>query len=244
MQPSPLVMSTIISRPFRREHTLPAGSRTQLKALLVSGVLSSAVYVVANVVAGLRWDGYSFASQAISELSAIGAPSRSVWIPFGIAYAVLLGAFGFGVWKVAEGRRGLRTTASLFIAMAVLGPFWPPMHMRGAVATLTDTMHMVFASVVSLMILLSIAFGANASGKTFRRYSIATIAVLLVFGSLTFLYAPALGANHPTPWLGVVERVMLAANISWVAALSIVLLRPLARGFRPDRSQLTQRSAL
>lgn len=62
------------------------GSGTLQGVLLVSGILSSLVYVAANVVAGLRWEGYSFASQAISELSAIGAPSRFVWLALGIPY--------------------------------------------------------------------------------------------------------------------------------------------------------------
>lgn len=180
---------------------------------------------MANVVAGMRRQGYSFKTQTISELSAIDAPSRATWIPFALAYAILLGAFGIGVWRAAGKHRGLRTTGALFLAMALLGPFWPPMHMRGVPATMTDTMHIVFASAVSLMILLSIAFGANAARKGFQRFSIATIIILILFGTLTFLYAPGLAANRPTPWLGVVERVMLAANLLWVGTLSVVLLR-------------------
>jgi hypothetical protein len=99
------------------------------------------------------------------------------------------------------------------------------MHLRGNLPTLTDTLHAAFAGVVSLLILLAIAFGAAAFGRRFRIYSIGTIAALLLFGTSTFLYAPRLAANLPTPWLGLVERMSLGAYLLWVAVLAIVLLR-------------------
>ena len=43
--------------------------------------------------------------------------------------------------------------------------------------------------------------------------SLLYIAMLVVFGGLTFLDAPGLAANVPTPWLGVWERInVLRAN--------------------------------
>jgi hypothetical protein len=193
--------------------------------LLVCGILSSLVYVAADVLGALRWEGYSSASQAISELSAIDAPSRSVWVPLGMAYDVLLVAFGVGVWRCAGRKRSLRGTAALLIAIAVIGSFWPPMHLRGIATTLTDTLHVVFASIISLLILLAIGVGATAFGKRFRIYSIATLVALLIFGSLAFLYAPALAANLPTPWIGVYERINLGGYLLWVAVLASALLR-------------------
>ena len=52
------------------------------KVLLASGILSSLLYVAANVVGALRWRNYSSKSQTVSELSAIEAPSR----PFVASY--------------------------------------------------------------------------------------------------------------------------------------------------------------
>jgi hypothetical protein len=201
-----------------------AGSPRVREALLLCGVLSSLVYVAANVACAIVWKDYSSFSQTISELSAIDAPSRATWIPFGIAYGLLVLAFGIGVWHSASGKRGLRVTAALFVAIG-LNPYWPPMHMRGQVGTLTDTMHALMAAVISLVILFAIAFGATAFGRRFRFYSIATIVVLLVSGSTTFLYAPRLAANLPTPGMGLVERIDLGAYLLWVAVLAILLLR-------------------
>src|SRR5690606_38411907 len=70
----------------------PIASGTTLRqVLLACGVLSSLLYVAMNVFIPMRWDAYSLTSQTVSELSAIGAPTRSLWVPK-----------GWGIWA---GRR-------------------------------------------------------------------------------------------------------------------------------------------
>ena len=49
------------------------------RILLLCDVLSPVLYAVADAFAGLRWEGYSFRDQTISELGAIGAPSRPLF---------------------------------------------------------------------------------------------------------------------------------------------------------------------
>jgi hypothetical protein len=80
----------------------------------------------------------------------------------------------------------------LLVAYGVIGLAWPfaPMHLRGTEWTLTDTMHIVLATVTVLLMLLAIGFGAAAFGKRFRRYSIATLAILVAFGALSGLDVP------------------------------------------------------
>ena len=57
--------------------TVPAGSERGQRALLLGGVVSSALYVATDILGGLRYEGYSFTSQVISELMARGAPSST-----------------------------------------------------------------------------------------------------------------------------------------------------------------------
>ncbi|HEX6282046.1 MAG TPA: hypothetical protein VFZ67_07435 [Nitrososphaera sp.] len=59
----------------------------------------------------------------------------------------------------------------------------------------------------------------------FRFYSIGTILILLVPATFAFLYLPQLGANQPTPWLGLTERTSIYGNLLWQLVLAIVLLR-------------------
>jgi hypothetical protein len=199
------------------------------RALLLCGILSSLLYVAMNVFVAMHWQGYSSISQTVSELSAIDAPTRPLWVPLGIAYTLLVAAFGVGVWQSAGRNRLLRMVGALMIVSGILGLGWPPMHQRAVLAagggTLTDTLHLVWSGMTVLLFILEIGFGAAALGKRFRVYSIITMVVLVVFGALVGMNAPKVGANLPTPWIGVWERINIGAFLLWVVVLAIALLR-------------------
>ncbi len=206
-----------------------SGSAVQ-RALLACGLLSSLLYAAMLVFIPMRWKGYSSAAHAVSELSAIESPTRSLWVPLGVVYTLLVTAFGWGVLMAAGRRRPLHLSGMVLMAYGIIGLFWPPMHLRGTAPTLTDTLHIAFAIATVLLMLLSIGFGAAALGKSFRHYSIATIMTFAVFGTFSFLDAPRVAANLPTPWLGIWERINIGAFLLWVIVLTIVLLcRPPAR---------------
>jgi hypothetical protein len=197
------------------------------KASLICGIVSSLLYVATDVLGAARWDGYSYTSQSISELMAIGAPSRPLVVPLLLTYDILVIAFALGVWGAAGRKRSLRVVAGLLVGYGIVGLAGPfaPMHQRGMEATLTDTLHIMITMVLVLFILLAIGFGANAFGKRFRLYSIGTLLVLIGFGALTGLDGPRLAANLPTPWMGVYERINVFGFMLWVAALAVGLLR-------------------
>ena len=197
------------------------------KALFVCGIVSSLLYVAATVLGAVQWEGYSSTSQGISELSAIGAPTRSFMISLFIPYSLLLTAFGLGVWGAARGKRAQRFLGALLVVSGIIdlaAPFFP-MHLRGAEATFTDTMHITLTALDVLLFLLTIGFGAAAFGKRFRFYSIATILILIVCGAVAGLDGPRLAANQPTPWLGVTERINVYVAMLWRAVLAVSLLR-------------------
>jgi hypothetical protein len=186
----------------------------------------------ADILAAMLYPGYSYTGQAISELSAIGAPTKSLLAVTGTIYLVLEFAFAVGIWLAAGHRRSLRITAGLLFALWAVGvlAIFFPMQQRADLATsgpmLTDVMHLIIWGVVtSVLILLMIGFGASADGKWFRVYSYATILLFVVGLIWTWWDAPAVGANLPTPWLGVHERLMVYAEIVWLMVLAIVLLR-------------------
>lgn len=206
------------------------GWRTSIAGVgaLAGGILASLLYVAMNVFIPLQWPGYSFASRVISELSAIDAPTRSLWVPLGFVYAALMLAFGWGVWVSARGNRPLRVAGALILVNSVIGLAWPPMHQREVVAagggTLTDTLHIVWSAAWVVFMLAAIAFAAAGLGKRFRLYSIATLVILVAFGVLTGLEGPKVAANLPTPLIGVWERINIGVVILWDTVLAIALL--------------------
>ena len=112
---------------------------------------------------------------------------------------------------------------------SVVGLFWPPRHQREVLAaggkTLTDTLHLTWAMVTVVLMMLAIGFAAAALGKRFRVYSVASIAMMFGFGMLTSREAPRIEANLPTPWVGVWGRLDIAVFLLWVVVLAITILR-------------------
>ena len=197
------------------------------KILLACGIVSSLLY--AAMMWLIRYDGYSAISQVPSELTAIGAPTQALWARLGWIYTGLVTAFGLGVWESADGNRRLGVVGSLIVAYASLGFLWPfaPMHQREVLAaggaTWSDTAHIALGGLTVFLMFLAIGVGAATFGRRFRLYSIATIVVLLVFGGLTFLEAPRLEANLPTPWIGLWERINISVFLLWVVVLAAAL---------------------
>ena len=104
------------------------------------------------------------------------------------------------------------------------------MHQRETLAaggsSVSDTVHLALAAVTVLLTPMAIAFAAAAFEKWFRAYSFATLAILFVFGALTFLDAPNIGANLPTPWVGLWEWINIGAFLLWIAVLTVRMLPP------------------
>ena len=199
------------------------------KSLLFCGILSMLWYVAMSIIVQMQYPGYDIASQTVSELSAINAPTRSFWFVLAIFYSVLFIAFGLGIWLSAQGNRKLRLVAIVVIFDAVFGFFWPPMHRREIIAagegTLTDTLHLVWAFVHLGLMLLMIGFGAAALGKAFRIFSVVIVLGFIVFGILTTNESPGIEANLPTPNLGIWERINIGAYMLWVIVFAFLLLK-------------------
>jgi len=199
------------------------------KSLLICGIVSMLWYVVINIIVPAQYPGYDIASQTVSELSAIDIPTRRLWFVLCLFYSLLLLAFGLGIWLSAKGNRKLRFVGAIILFDAVLGIFWPPMHQREVIAagggTLTDTLHLVWAFVHLVLMLLMISFGAAVLGKGFRLFSAAIVLIFIVFGILTTRESLGLKANLPTPHVGIWERVNIGAYMLWIIVFANELLK-------------------
>jgi len=215
-----------------------AGSSETVRMLLLAcGVVYALLYVVANdLIAAALYDGYSRSSQAVSELSATGAPSRPFLVGFAPFANALLIAFGLGVWRSARGKRTLRVAGALLVAQGITAFLWlvAPMSPREQIAaqggTVEDTLHLALSAASVVFIVAQIGFGAVALGREFRVFSLVAIAAFLVTGAVMGMQSARLPAGEPTPWLGLIERGMLGAWLVWMAVLALVLVR---RAYRP-----------
>jgi hypothetical protein len=97
------------------------------KVLLVAGVLSSLLYVIGiDVIAAFRYPDYHrYADQMVSELLAVGAPTRTLMVWLRIPFNSLVFALAGGVWASAGGKRVTRFTAAALIGYGVVSTAVP-----------------------------------------------------------------------------------------------------------------------
>lgn len=199
------------------------------KLLLSCGIISMLWYVFMNIIVPAQYPGYSSASQTVSELSAIDAPSRQFWFMLGIIYSLLFLAYGCGLWLSAKDTRKMRVVAVIIMVDAAIGFFWPPMHRREVIAagggTTTDILHLVWAFIHLTLMLGMIGFGAAIFGKTFRFFSAVIVLIFFIFGILTTKDSFDMQANLPTPYLGVWERINIGAYMLWVIVFTILIIK-------------------
>ena len=208
-----------------RDLVVPSSTTSNL---LVCGVFASLLYVAMNIACAMQYPGYSSASQTVSELSAIDAPTRPLWVILAIVYSVASIGFGLGLWQSGALNRKLQVAGTLVVINSIIGLFWPPMHQREVLAagggTLTDTLHILFSVVAVLLMMIAMAFSAAAFRNWFRAFSVVMLAVALFFGLATAFEGPRMEADLPTPWIGVWERISIGAYLLWVVVLALTVL--------------------
>jgi hypothetical protein len=207
------------------------------KFLLFCGIAASMIWVGTDIIASLCYEGYNFPFDPISGLSAVDAPTRSFIPPFFNAYLVFKTALSLGVWNAAGKNRSLRITAGLLLASVITdlaGSFFP-WNPAESLLTFVNIMHGLLLGVTPvLFFFLTIGFGANADGKRFRRYSYATLVLMIILGALPLLGGVQITADQPPEWFGVTERVNAYGFMLWMMVLAIVLLHNQVRIPRPE----------
>jgi hypothetical protein len=238
------MMSVVPSQSIGSEAAVPhVGGPAIARVMLACGIAAFLLYISMDALAAALYAGYSYRDQTVSELSAIGAPTRSMWVPLGALYGVLMLAFAYGLWLVRGDSRVRLIIAASVLLMAIMDLVaWPlaPMHQRKVLAdgggTFSDTLHLILGGANLVLFLVVMSVGAAALGRRFRLYSFATIALMLVSGTAMGFITPGLDNNEATPWLGIYERIAVFGPMLWLAVLAAGLLRDVARSGLPRSS--------
>ena len=207
---------------------------TQKLGLL--GVLSFLSYTAAVIFAPLAYPGYSWTVQAVSDLSAVHAPSRALWDQLSAFYNVCEVVC---VTVVCIGIQGQKTrllrTGSICLPLwngsppSAIGCFRSPE--SGYAGAFQDVMHMVVTAAVVLLsiVSLSMIIAAGAKDRRCRSYGIcAGIALgMMLVGALGIKLVPA-------AYFGVVERFSVFAATGFNTALGIHLFCTRPENERPQ----------
>jgi hypothetical protein len=205
------------------------------RSLLACGIAGASLYPLADIFAALRYPGYSYRDQAVSELFAIGAPTSTLVVTLFSVSSVLLLLFALGIWLSANDQRWIRVMAVMMALNAtdalVLWNFFP-MHMRGSQPAFTDLMHGLLA--IDPFLLVAVVLGAVAFRSWFRVYTVGTIIFTSVLAIVGLSYISDVVANQPTPWMGASERAAQYATNLWYATLAVVLRRQQPSAHKAD----------
>ncbi len=193
--------------------------------LLLCGIFAPLLHMATDQLAGRMLQGYSFAAQSMSELSASGAPTRKLVVALTIAATVLMIAFGIGVWRAGEQALAPRLVAGLVIGNAALGllatTFFPTRFGERPVFGSAGVIIM-FLSVVCFI--LAMVAGAAAYGGWLRIVSIGIPVAYVLLTVLRLATAASASTGGAGELMGVQERTMAYAFLFWVMALAVYLL--------------------
>lgn len=195
--------------------------------LLLCGIFAPLVRVAADVLAAIWYPGYSFWNQTMSQLAAIGAPTRDLQMVLLAVFGVLITAFGVGVGMSAGKKRSLKIAGIIIIIFGITGLIalaFPQTAMQLNGGLEAQNVHIVVTVASVLLIILFIGFGAAAYGAVFRLYSAATVIIMHLFGYLAAAKAPH-AVDFAAPGMGTLERICYYSYLLWIAVFAALLLR-------------------
>ncbi len=197
------------------------------KWLLACGILASLVRVAADVLAAIWYPGYSFWNQTMSQLAAIEAPTRTFQLALLAVFAVLVTAFGAGVWMSAGKKRSISMAGIFIIAFGItglVGLAFPQTAMQLTGGLEAQLIHIAATAVGVVLIILFIGFGAAGDKLAFRFYSVATVIIMFLFGFLASAKAPK-AVDFAAPGMGTLERICYYSYLLWIAIFAALRLR-------------------
>ncbi len=196
-------------------------------ALLRSGGVGAAVvYGLAVGWGGLLWPGYSHLAQPVSDLIAIGAPSKAALDPLFAFYNLLTAGFGWGLLRVFRAEppgpatRHGRLGAMLLMAEALAGlltqAFPEGPGGAGARVDLGGALHIVCAatsSITSILaaLLLGHALAVQGERPWFWRYSVLSAVVIVATGAVA-----GLAVANGWALAGLAERLTIGSFLAWL----------------------------
>jgi hypothetical protein len=198
------------------------------KYFLACGTLAPPVYLGAVVLGGAYYPGYKPLFQAVSELIAAGAPNKIVLDVVFFFCSLLIALFSFGIFMLVnrtsspEARTAAKLGSLSLAGMSFLGLLILafPIDPHGSPATLSGSIHVVLASVMSAgslptVLLIGFWLSKQPSQKGLALYSFITAASLFVVGGIT-----AVIFFSDNPLLGAFERMTFALFLQWLLILA------------------------
>lgn len=202
--------------------------RLEKKYLYYSGMITGISYLLGDLIGGFITPGYSFISNAVSELSQSGAINRPLMIPFLFVHAIMLIVFGFGIILHHPYKKTKLIYTGGFILIIIgfchsLSGTIFPQDPIGDPATFAGTMHLILVGITVILIFLLLpmmgqGFYKLKNWKQFKILSFICLPIMIVFGGLTPIMIEM-------GMMGVAERIVGYTFYLWAFVLAYLLIK-------------------
>lgn len=214
------------------------------KKLTVFGMIGAVIYAVHVVLGGILWKGYNHLMQPISDLTASGAPDRSLLGFITLIYGLCSIVFAFSAFNYVKSftprlaAAGLAVFLAMHLVSITYGLF--PEDLPDSPATFAGTMHIVVTSLIVPLtilapILTGVGFRKAAGFKGFGTYSVITGIIIFIFGG-----ASAILFANKLPYFGLVERINIGSLQLWMFLLSLRLFMGSTAGNNAVQSEMAE----
>jgi hypothetical membrane protein len=129
------------------------------KILFYAGMGTGLAYLLGDIIGGIITPGYSFISNAVSELSQSGAANRPIMVPFLFAHALMLVLFGYAILLYHPYKRSKLVFIGGLLILVIglchsLSGTVFPQDPVGDPATFAGTMHLILVAITVVLIFL------------------------------------------------------------------------------------------
>jgi len=201
------------------------------RTLGVFGAVGPVIYLSALLLGGFLWPGYSQYRDTVSTLTSAGSPNqvREVMLLLFGLYNVCVILLAVGLYYGIEsghlwGPVSLVGTGALGLVLFLFPQDYP----QGFPVTITGTLHVVLAGVITFLSLTAMAFfwrhfRSDLHWKNYGHFSIAMLPISTALGVFVIISISA-------PYLGLAERLSIGSILFWMEAVSIRLILPRRKG--------------
>ena len=197
---------------------------TGLMYLALSGLAVPIVFTLLVIIGGFAQDGYSHASQAISELAGVEATNPLIQNLNFVISGLLIMGFAWGLHLGINRGQGAVIGPALVGFFGLTTAFAQPLLPCDAgceFETLTGTLHNVtgmtsFLAVVAGMVLVSRRVKDDPWWRSYRGYSLIMGAVSLAALIAWIAISKAAGVESVN---GLLQRVFVGAALSWIGVM-------------------------
>ncbi|MCL2808136.1 MAG: DUF998 domain-containing protein [Coriobacteriia bacterium] len=192
--------------------------------LCLSGVIGLLFYLLHDTIGAMHYPDYNWMSQAVSDLTAVNAPSFAIASGLSSLYHLFSCLCCVLVCIVVQGKanRILRLGVYLFTAMSfvsAIGYSLFPLSESGFAGSFQDIMHLYV--VTTLVVVLSIASLVLITVGGLRKQTNKSLAIISLL-ALLVMFIGTIGAGAmPLDYFGIAERFSVYSAVIFTAILGI-----------------------